>query len=54
MRIHVTSAFFAIIGEGSDDEPVRKNALSVFKIAGDVEKKPRNSPIPKEARNRQR
>lgn len=50
LRIHVTSAFFARIGEGSPGVPVRKKGFSIFKVALDTQKKP-NGQFPKEVRN---
>lgn len=53
LRIHVTSAYFARVGEGSPNTPVRKKGFSVFKIAKDTIKAPRRKNAgPKEARNR--
>lgn len=49
LRIHVTSAYFLRKG----DEPSNKGT-SIYKLAMDVEKSPRNSPIPKEAQNRKK
>jgi len=51
LRIHVTSAYFARLGEGSPGIPIRKKGFSIFKIAVDTLKKP-NGQFPKEVRNR--
>lgn len=52
LRIHVTSAFFARTGEGSNNNPVNKKAMSVFKVAMDIDKKPKNAGFPKETQNK--
>ena len=51
LRIHVTSAFFARLGEGSPGVPVRKRGFSIFKVATDTQGK-RDGQFPKEVRNR--
>ena len=51
LRIHVTSAFFARMGEGSPGVPIRKRGFSIFKIAVDTKGK-RDGQFPKEVRNR--
>lgn len=51
LRIHVTSAFFARIGEGSPGVPVRKTGFTIFKVAADTRKKTPGQ-CPKEVRNR--
>lgn len=51
LRIHVTSAFFARLGEGSPGVPIKKKGFSIFKVAVDTQKKP-NGQFPKEIRNR--
>lgn len=44
LRIHVTSAFF-----DRENKELTQKGLSIFKIAMDAQKKPRNQEIPKEA-----
>jgi len=44
LRIHVTSAFF-----DRENKELNKKGFSIFKIAMDTQKKPRNQRIPKEA-----
>ena len=51
LRMHVTSAFFARMGEGIDF-PVSKKGYNIFKIASETRMKPRGHPYPKEVRNR--
>ncbi|WLH08830.1 hypothetical protein [Pseudomonas lurida] len=51
LRIHVTSAFFARLGEGSPGVPVKKKGFSIFKVATDTQSKPKGQ-CPKEVRNR--
>ncbi|MBX6408897.1 MULTISPECIES: hypothetical protein [Pseudomonas] len=51
LRIHVTSAFFARLGEGSPGVPINKKGFSIFKVAVDTQKKPKGQ-CPKEVRNR--
>lgn len=51
LRIHVTSAFFARLGEGSPGVPIRKRGFSIFKVATDTLGK-RDGQFPKEVRNR--
>ena len=51
LRIHVISAFFARLGEGSPGVPVRKKGFSIFKVAADTRAK-RDGQFPKEVRNR--
>ncbi|VVQ26471.1 hypothetical protein [Pseudomonas fluorescens] len=51
LRIHVTSAFFARLGEGSPGVPINKKGFSIFKVAFDTQKKPKGQ-CPKEVRNR--
>lgn len=51
LRIHVTSAYFARLGEGSPGVPIKKKGFSIFKIVVDTLKKP-NGQFPKEVRNR--
>lgn len=51
LRIHVISAFFARLGEGSLGVPVRKRGFSIFKVAVDTRAK-RDGQFPKEVRNR--
>lgn len=38
LRIHVTSAFFARLGEGAPGVPVKKKGFSIFKVAADTQK----------------
>ena len=52
MRIHVLSAFFARTGPGAPGEPIPQKPVSLFKVAVDTAKKPRNSGRPKEVNNR--
>lgn len=52
LRMHILSAFFARTGAGAPGEPIPNKMVSVFKVAMDTVKKPRNSGIPKEANNR--
>lgn len=54
MRIHVLSAFFARTGPGSPGVAIPNKPVSIFKIAKDTEKKPRNSGRPKEVSNRKK
>ncbi|MFK9842529.1 hypothetical protein ACJENN_26120, partial [Escherichia coli] len=42
MRIHVLSAFFARTGPGAPGEPIPQKPVSLFKVAVDTAKKPRN------------
>ena len=51
LRIHVTSAFFARLGEGSPGVPIKKKGFSIFKVAADTRAK-RDGQFPKEVRNR--
>lgn len=51
LRMHVTSAYFARIGEGAPGVPVNKKGFSIFKVALDTQKKPKGQ-YPKEVRNR--
>ncbi|WP_129972859.1 MULTISPECIES: hypothetical protein [Pseudomonas] len=53
LRIHVTSAFFVRMGEGSPGVPVRKKGFSIFKVAADTRAKPKGQ-CPKEVRNRRK
>ncbi|MDF7318699.1 hypothetical protein ABN357_20670 [Providencia rettgeri] len=52
LRMHVLSAFFARSGPGAIGEDIPNKSMSIFKIAKDTKDKPRNSNIPKEAKNR--
>lgn len=52
LRIHVLSAFFARTGPGSLERPVTMKPVSVFKIAIDTTRRPKNSRGPKEVNNR--
>lgn len=52
LRMHILSAFFARSGPGSSGIPVANKSLSVFKVAMEVAKSPRNAGGPKEANNR--
>lgn len=54
LRIHVTSAFFARWGAGSPGEAIPHKSYSIFKVAKDVQEKPRAKFIPKEANNRRK
>lgn len=47
LRIHVTSAFF-----DREDKKIHQKGFSIFKVAMDTFKKPRNRNIPKEASRR--
>lgn len=51
LRIHVTSAFVARVGEGAPGVPVTKKGHSIYKVISDVRKKP-NGQRPKEVQNR--
>lgn len=51
LRIHVTSAFFARLGEGSPGVPIKRKGFSIFKVAADTRAK-RDGQFPKEVRNR--
>jgi len=51
LRIHVTSAFFVRLGEGSPGVRVKKKGFSIFKVAADTQAKPKGQ-CPKEVRNR--
>nr|WP_318384459.1 hypothetical protein [uncultured Enterobacter sp.] len=52
MRMHITSAFFVRTGAGAPGNAPLNKKLSVFKIAKDLEKKPKSSAMPKEAINK--
>lgn len=52
LRMHILSAFFARTGPGARDQTVPNKPVSLFKVAMDTQKKPRNSGIPKEANNK--
>jgi len=54
LRMHILSAFFARIGPGSPGVVIPNKPVSVFKIATDTMKKPRNSGMPKEVNNREK
>ncbi|WP_312413753.1 hypothetical protein [Pseudescherichia sp.] len=52
LRMHILSAFFARIGPGSINQPVMTKPLSLYKIAIDTVRKPKNRKGPKEINNR--
>lgn len=54
IRMHVLSAFFVRTGPGAPGVAIPNKPVSIFKIAMDTEKKPRNSGKPKEVNNRKK
>lgn len=52
LRMHILSAFFARTGPGSLERPVTTKSVSLFKVAMDTAKRPKNSRGPKEVNNR--
>lgn len=54
LRMHILSAFFVRTGPGAPGVVIPNKPLSLFKVAMDTDKKPRNSGKPKEASNRRK
>lgn len=52
LRMHILSAFFARTGPGAPGEAIPNKSVSLFKVAMDTVKRPRDSGKPKEANNR--
>jgi len=54
LRMHILSAFFARTGAGAVGEGLPNKPVSLFKVALDTSRKPRNANYPKEANNRKK
>lgn len=54
LRMHILSAFFARTGPGAPEVPIPNKAVSLFKVALDTSRIPRNTPGPKEANNQKK
>lgn len=52
LRMHILSAFFVRTGPGAPGIAIPNKPVSLFKVAMDTDKKPRNAGKPKEANNR--
>lgn len=54
LRMHILSAFFVRTGPGAPGVTIPNKAVSLFKVALDTSRSPRNAPYPKEANNRKK